>query len=155
MDSVYTILKFDTCDTRRCTEIPIADDMIVVTDSESFFVTLERTPGLNSRITLDPVDGEIEITDDDGVYYYHAHTSNIILFRKDGCTWLTSQRLWWVWRCHPIQSLRVWVWWRCVLLYTVPVSLTPLIIPILEHSPNESTKIIYYGNKHPPEFLYL
>ena len=29
--------------------------------TESFFVTLERTPGLDSRITLDPVIGEIEI----------------------------------------------------------------------------------------------
>jgi hypothetical protein len=27
-------------------------------------ITLERTPGLDDRITLDPVDGEIEITDD-------------------------------------------------------------------------------------------
>ena len=35
--------------------------------TESFFVTLERTPGLDSRITLDPVDGEIEISDDDGM----------------------------------------------------------------------------------------
>ena len=31
--------------------------------TESFFVTLERTPGLDSRITLDPVDGLIEIVD--------------------------------------------------------------------------------------------
>ena len=63
--SVYTILKFDTCDTRQCTEIPIVDDMIAEL-TESFFVTLERTPGLDSRITLDPVKGEIEITDGDG-----------------------------------------------------------------------------------------
>ena len=74
--SVYTILEFDTCDTRHCTEIPIVNDMIVEL-TESFFVTLERTLGLDSRITLDPVNGEIEITDDDGVYYYHAHTWNI------------------------------------------------------------------------------
>ena len=36
--------------------------------TESFFVTLERIPGLDSRITLDPVDGEIEITGNDGLY---------------------------------------------------------------------------------------
>ena len=88
--SVSTILAFGTCDTQQCTEIPIVDDIIVEL-TESFFITLEWTPGLDSRITLDPVDGEIEITDDDGVYYYHAHTSNI--FRKDGCTWLPSQWL--------------------------------------------------------------
>ena len=74
--SVSTILAFGSCDTRQCTEIPIVDDMIVEL-TESFFVTLERTPGLDSRITVDPVHGEIEITDDDGVYYYHAHTWNI------------------------------------------------------------------------------
>ena len=64
--SVSTILAFDTCDTRQCTKIPIVDDMIVEL-TESFFVTLERTPGLDSRITLDPVDGEIEIIDDAGL----------------------------------------------------------------------------------------
>ena len=65
-DSISEILGFGSCDTQQCTEIPIVDDMIVEL-TESFFVTLERTPGLDSRITLDPVDGEIEITDDDGV----------------------------------------------------------------------------------------
>ena len=66
---VSTIVAFDTCDTQRCTEIPIVDDMIVEL-TESFLITLERTPGLVSRITLNPVDGEIEITDDDGVYTF-------------------------------------------------------------------------------------
>ena len=64
--SVSTTLEFGSCDTRQCTEIPIVDDMIVEL-TELFFVTLERTPGLDSRITLDPVDGEIEISDDDGM----------------------------------------------------------------------------------------
>ena len=77
MDSVYTILQFDTCDTRQCTEITIVDDMIVV-----IIITLERTPGLDDRITLDPVDGEIEITDD-GVYYYIMHTLRIYLEKMD------------------------------------------------------------------------
>ena len=61
-----SILAFDTCDTRQCTEISIEDDMKAEL-TESFFITLERTPGLDSRITLDPVDGEIEISDNDGV----------------------------------------------------------------------------------------
>ena len=67
--NVSTILAFGSCDTRQCTETTIVDDMIVEL-TESFFVTLERTPGLDSRITLDPVDGEIEIIDDDGVYMF-------------------------------------------------------------------------------------
>ena len=65
-DSISEILAFGSCATRQCTEIPIVDDMMVEL-TESFFVTLERTTGLDSRITLDPVDGEIEIIDDDGV----------------------------------------------------------------------------------------
>ena len=32
----------------------------------SFFVTLEMTSDPDSTITLDPVDGEIKITDNDG-----------------------------------------------------------------------------------------
>ena len=64
--SVSTILTFGACDTRQCTEIAIMDDVIVEL-TESFLVTLERTPGLDSWITLDPVDGEVVITDDDGV----------------------------------------------------------------------------------------
>ena len=37
----------------------------VLEDTESFDVTLERTFDLDNRITLDPVDGVIEITDND------------------------------------------------------------------------------------------
>ena len=66
---ISEILGFGLCDTRQCTEIPIVDVMIVEL-TESFFVTLERTPGLDSRITLDPVDGAIELIDDDGVYMF-------------------------------------------------------------------------------------
>ena len=65
----YDNVSFDTCDTQRCTEIPIMDNMIVEL-TESFFVILERTPGLDSRITFNPVEGKIEITDDDGVYIH-------------------------------------------------------------------------------------
>ena len=64
--NISEILEFDSCDTRQCTEITIVNDMIVEL-TESFFVTLEGTPGLDSRITLDPFDGEIEIIDDDGL----------------------------------------------------------------------------------------
>ena len=40
------------------------DDVLEVI--ETFDVTLERPSGLDSRITLDPVDGQIQITDNDG-----------------------------------------------------------------------------------------
>ena len=64
-DKVSTILTFNKCDTQQCTEIPIVDDMMEEL-TESFSLTLERTPDLDSRITLDPVDGVVEITDNDG-----------------------------------------------------------------------------------------
>ena len=60
-----TILMFGACQRRSCVTI-VDDDILEMT--ESFDVTLERTPGLDSRITLDPVDGVVEITDDDGEY---------------------------------------------------------------------------------------
>ena len=62
-----TILSFPTCGTRQCVNVTIVDDD-VLENVESFDVTLERTPGLDMRITLDPVDGVIEIRDDDGLF---------------------------------------------------------------------------------------
>ena len=59
-----TILMFDACDTRRCVDVTIVNDANFEPD-EIFFITLERTPGLNDRITLDPVNGVIIIIDDD------------------------------------------------------------------------------------------
>ena len=58
------ILQFDTCDVRQCTFVSIVDDL--VDEPEEFFnYTLERTPGLNERIDLDPTMGTVVITDDD------------------------------------------------------------------------------------------
>ena len=64
--ALSTTLMFDTCETRKCTNIAIANDDIPE-GTESFTITLERTPGLDDRITLDPVDGEIQISDRDGI----------------------------------------------------------------------------------------
>ncbi|CAI8015468.1 hypothetical protein GBAR_LOCUS9583, partial [Geodia barretti] len=64
--ALSTTLMFDTCETRKCTNIAIANDDIPE-GTESFNVTLEGTPGLDDRITLDPVDGEIQISDRDGI----------------------------------------------------------------------------------------
>ena len=62
-----TILMFGACQRRSCVTVTIVDDDILEM-TESFDVTLERTPGLDSRITLNPVDGVVEITDNDGEY---------------------------------------------------------------------------------------
>ena len=61
------ILSFAACAQRTCTNVIVVDDL-VDEPNESFFVTLERTHGLDNRITLNPVDGEIEIEDNDGIY---------------------------------------------------------------------------------------
>ena len=64
-----TILSFAACEIRRCVNVTIVDDL-VDEPLEFFDYTLEGTPGLDSRITLDPVDGVVEITDNDGNTYY-------------------------------------------------------------------------------------
>ena len=65
-EPLSTLLIFNTCDTRQCTNITIKNDA-VLENTESFCVNLLRTPDLDSRITLDPVLAEIEITDNDGL----------------------------------------------------------------------------------------
>ena len=54
------VVQFESCDTRRCVNISILSDLIEEPD-ESFNYTLERTPDLDSRISLDPVEGEVVI----------------------------------------------------------------------------------------------
>ena len=61
-DAVSTVLMFAACEVRRCVNITIKDDKIPE-QIESFNITLERTVGLDRRITLEPVDGVIEIID--------------------------------------------------------------------------------------------
>ena len=61
-----TVLLFAACQMRSCENVAIVDDE-VVENEESFFVTLEDTPDLNSRIHLTPTSGEIEITDGDSM----------------------------------------------------------------------------------------
>ena len=58
-------LIFAACAQRSCTMVNIVDDL-VDEPTESFFVTLERTLGLDVRIQTDPVDGVVEIEDNDG-----------------------------------------------------------------------------------------
>ena len=75
-DPVSIILRFDTCDTQKCTVIHIVDDM-TSEKIESFFVTLERTSGLDNRIVLDPPYAEVEITNNDGMQLNIATSSKI------------------------------------------------------------------------------
>ena len=60
--AVSIFLKFDSCETRQCTNIAIMNDALVES-AESFSVILERTSELDTRITLDPDVGEIVIND--------------------------------------------------------------------------------------------
>ena len=73
--AVDSILRFAACEMRSCVYAFIMDD-IILENGESFILTLERTPDLDSRITLDPVNGVVEITENDGRYsdYSVKHT---------------------------------------------------------------------------------
>ena len=64
--AVDTILMFAACQMRSCVNVTVVDD-VILENVESFDLILERTPDLNSRITLDSVNGVVEITDNDGM----------------------------------------------------------------------------------------
>ena len=64
------ILDFDACDTRQCVFLTVEDDLVLEMD-ESLEITLNRTAGLDSRITLDPTEGEVVIVDTDGMHTIH------------------------------------------------------------------------------------
>ena len=55
-------LSFDACQNRSCINVIIVDDL-VDEPLEYFNFTLERTPDLDTRISLNPVDGRIAIID--------------------------------------------------------------------------------------------
>ena len=77
-EAVDTILMFRSCETRVCTNITIVDDNVAEL-TERFFVRLGRTVGLDTRITLDPVEAEIEITDGDGEWMNNVTNWHSIL----------------------------------------------------------------------------
>ena len=62
-----SILSFDACETRRCVNVTIVNDL-VDEPLEYLNFTLEGTPDLDTRISLNPVDGRIAIIDNDGKY---------------------------------------------------------------------------------------
>ena len=62
-----TILSFAACETRHCVNVTIVDDLVDEPGPNKFFdYTLLRGPDLDSRISLTPVDGAVEIIDNDG-----------------------------------------------------------------------------------------
>ena len=75
-----TILSFAPCDRRQCAEVVIMND-VILEETESLFVILTRVPGLDTRITLNPVDAEIEIIDDDGTIYSYTCVTTILTAR--------------------------------------------------------------------------
>ena len=75
---IDNILSFDACETRRCMNVAIVDDLVEeLPPNEFFHYTLGRTLGLDMRISLAPVDGVVEIIDNDGKYsllYVNVYT---------------------------------------------------------------------------------
>ena len=65
--AIDTILIFAACEMRSCVDVFIMDDK-TLGNIETIHLTLERTTGLDSRITLNPANGVVEVTDDDGKY---------------------------------------------------------------------------------------
>ena len=63
---------FEACQTRRCVDVEIIDDTVEEPE-EVFTYTLRRTPDLDARIELNPVDGQVEIVDDDREYEGKKH----------------------------------------------------------------------------------
>ena len=61
------LLGFAACDRSSCVDIPIVDDEVLEL-VESFNLTLERPSGLDNRISLSPVDGIVEIIDNESMY---------------------------------------------------------------------------------------
>ena len=61
-----TTVMIAACQRKSCVNVPIVNDAALEI-IELFSVSLTRTPGLDSSIELTPVDGRIEIIDNDGV----------------------------------------------------------------------------------------
>ena len=64
-EALSTTLMFAACETRRCVNVTIVDD-IIVEPCEMFDVTLERIASVYSRISLSSMTTMIEIINDDG-----------------------------------------------------------------------------------------
>ena len=73
-------LEFEMCNMTLCHSIPIVNDD-VTESNEMFYVTLEGTADLDrNRIILDPVNGTIEIIDDELACKQVLHLSCIMKY---------------------------------------------------------------------------
>ena len=63
--AIDAILEFGVGEIRKCANVSIVDDLVDEED-EIFTYHLRRTPNLDPRIDLEPIDGTVEIIDDDG-----------------------------------------------------------------------------------------
>ena len=63
--AIDVTLEFSACGTRKCVNVSIVSDLVDEED-EIFTYHLRRKPNLDVRIDLEPIDGTVEIVDDDG-----------------------------------------------------------------------------------------
>ena len=63
--TVSTVVIFQQCETLVCEQINITDDLNLEL-TETFSIGLQRTPTLDRRIRLSPVNTVVEIQDNDG-----------------------------------------------------------------------------------------
>ena len=85
------IVRFAMCQTRSCANVTILDD-VINEPVESFFIFLDEASDV--RITLNPVDGEILIEDDDSRLL--SKTTSDILSLANSSThrcWLRTARV--------------------------------------------------------------
>ena len=106
------VLPFAACQRRSCLNVTIVDD-VILENIEQFSVTLIRPLDLDQRITLDPVDGIVQITDNDGRRSFSIPTPLVEYSSLSSLQWL-----WWVWREHSTMFRSLIQWQRSVLLST-------------------------------------
>ena len=61
--AVREMVDFESCDKRKCVNIEIEDDDIF--ENTEFFDLILEGNGLSDRIRLEPVDGVVEIIDNE------------------------------------------------------------------------------------------
>ena len=88
---MFTLLMFNMCEVRKCTDITIINDATL--EKVEFFFVILLTSNLDPTISLDPNVRKIEITDNDGLWNTH-----IIFGRVASLFLFLHQWLWWVWR---------------------------------------------------------
>ena len=76
-ESISTTVTALPCQSVICTEVNIINDEAVESLEETFSLQLERTPGLDYRISLEEIPATITITDNDGIP--HSESALVVL----------------------------------------------------------------------------